>query len=508
MERIIEEIREDLDRRLAVAADRLTDRTLTEDPAYAALLGRAELRERVHHTLRQTVEGLVRVSRAEPVELAGARATGALRAGQGLPLGSLRRVYRRAGRLVWQCLTEAVAAHDRAALPRLLAGAGALWDVLDQLAEAASEAYHAAEAERGERERERRAALLDALLDDSGPAAAAPEPAAAAAARLGLPERGRFAVVVLAPSGPAGDGPDGPGPAPGGRWYEGYGTGAGGGSGDGAPGPAPGGGGYYGVGAGAAGPASRPGPGGPGGTGGPGPGPGGGSYGGDGAGGPASRQGPGGPGGAGGGSDGPRVLWRIRADGETGVAELGPHPLEALRALLAPLPVRAGISPVVATPAELAGARRLAALALRTGPSGPGPGAAALLDERLPAALVAADPELAGRLREVVLGPVLALPPQEARVLLVTLGTWLACRGSTTYAAQRLYCHRNTVSNRLRRLEQLTGRALSDPAHVVELALAHAAVVQRPTAPPSPPADAGDGPTPAGTARRSPRSPG
>ncbi|MFF2197150.1 helix-turn-helix domain-containing protein, partial [Streptomyces sp. NPDC058157] len=196
--------------------------------------------------------------------------------------------------------------------------------------------------------------------------------------------------------------------------------------------------------------------------------------------------------------------------GETALAELGHHPLEALRALLAPLPVRAGISPVVGSPAELAGARRLAALALRAAPPPAGSGAA-LLDERLPAALVAADPELAARLREVVLGPVLALPGQEARVLLVTLGTWLACQGSTTYAAQRLYCHRNTVSNRLRRLEHLTGRTLSDPAHVVELALAHAAVALRPTAGPAPggadPA-AGGGPTPAGTARRSPRSPG
>ncbi|MCC0099720.1 helix-turn-helix domain-containing protein [Streptomyces flavotricini] len=106
----------------------------------------------------------------------------------------------------------------------------------------------------------------------------------------------------------------------------------------------------------------------------------------------------------------------------------------------------------------------------------------------------------------------LALPAEDRRVLLTTLGTWLTCQGSTTYAAQRLYCHRNTVSNRLRRLERLTGRTLSDPAHVVELALAHAAVLQRandpatspaPQAAPAPPA----GPTPAGTARRSPRPP-
>lgn len=425
MDRIIEEIREDLSRRIAVAADRLTDRTLTEDPAYAALTGRAELRERIHHTLHQAVEGLVRSSRGLPVELAGARATGALRAGQGLPLDSLRRTYRYGGRLLWQSLTEAVAAHDRAALPRLLPGAGALWDVLDQMTEAASEAYRLAEAERAGRERERRAALLDALFDGSGPVAEA-------AAQLGLPERGRFAVVALGPAGPGGP--------------------------------------------------SRP-------DGGP------------------PDGGPGAESGAGPGS--PRLLWRVRADGETGLADLGHLPLESLRSLLDPLAVRAGVSPVVGTPAELAGARRLAVLALRTAPPAAAPGAA-LLDERLPAALVAADPELAARLRRVVLGPVLELPAEDARLLLSTLGTWLACQGSTTYAAQRLYCHRNTVSNRLRRLERLTGRALSDPAHVVELALAHAAAAQAPSSPAAATAPAAPqaGPTPAGTARRSPRSPG
>ncbi|MFF5703061.1 helix-turn-helix domain-containing protein [Streptomyces sp. NPDC012794] len=419
MDRIIEEIREDLGRRIAVAADLLTDRTLTGDPACAALTGRAELRERIHRTLHQAVDGLVRSSRGLPVELSGARATGTLSAGQGLPLDSLRRTYRYGGRLLWQSLIEAVTAHDRAALPRLLPAAGTLWDVLDQMTEAASEAYRLAEAGRGARERERRAALLDALLDGSGPVAEA-------AARLGLPERGRFAVVVLGP---------------------------------------------------------------------------------DCAGGPARPDG-----GPEAGPDSPRLLWRIRADGETGLADLGHHPLESLRRLLAPLAVRAGVSPVVGTPAELAGARRLAALALRAEQPSAAPGAA-LLDERLPAALVAADPELAARLRQVVLGPVLELPTEDARVLLTTLGTWLACQGSTTYAAQRLYCHRNTVSNRLRRLERLTGRALSDPAHVVELALAHAAAAQGPSAagttpaaPPGPAVPAG--PTPAGTARRSPRPPG
>ncbi|PWK66804.1 DNA-binding PucR family transcriptional regulator [Streptomyces sp. CG 926] len=434
MERIIEEIREDLSRRLAVAADRLADRTLAEDPAYAALLGRAELRERIHDTLHQAVEGLLRGARGLPVELAGARAVGALRAEQGLPLASLLRTHRRGGLLLWQSLTDAVTAHDRAALPALLPGASVLWDVVDQMTDAMTESYRRTETAHGDRDRERRAALLDVLLAGAEGPSATEEAAAAAAAQLGLPERGRFTVVVLAAEG------SGAPPAP-----------------SAAPTPAPG-----------SGVASSP-----------------------------------------------RVLWRFRADGEVGLVELGHHPLESVRDLLAPLGVRAGVGPVVTAPAELARAHRLAALALRTAPESEGP-RTALLDERLPAALVAAQAELAGRLRQVVLGPVLALPAEDRRTLLTTLGTWLACQGSTTDAAQRLYCHRNTVSNRLRRVEQLTGRSLSDPRHVVELALAHAAVLQRveaesvmrPAAPGSRTGRTGrTSRTPGGTARRSPRRP-
>ncbi|MFD6912654.1 helix-turn-helix domain-containing protein [Streptomyces virginiae] len=447
MERIIEEIREDLSRRIAVAADRLADRTLAEDPAYAALLGRAELRERIHDTLRQAVEGLLRSCRGLPVELADARAVGALRAEQGLPLASLLRTHRRGGRLLWQSLTEAVTAHDRAALPRLLPAASVLWDVVDRTADAMTESYRRAEAAHGDRDRERRAALLDVLLDGADGPSAAVE---AAAAQLGLPERGRFTVVVLAAEVSAG-----PSRTP---------------SGDpsrtppGIPSAAP--------------TAAVP---------------------------PA-------PAGGSGAASAPRVLWRFRADGEVGLVELGHHPLESVRDLLAPLGVRAGVGPVVGAPAELARAHRLAALALRTAPESEGP-RIALLDERLPAALVAAEAELAGRLRQVVLGPVLALPVEDRRTLLTTLGTWLACQGSTTDAAQRLYCHRNTVSNRLRRVEQLTGRSLSDPRHVVELALAHSAVLQRVeaepvTRPAAPgPRTARSSRTPGGTARRSPRRP-
>ena len=42
--------------------------------------------------------------------------------------------------------------------------------------------------------------------------------------------------------------------------------------------------------------------------------------------------------------------------------------------------------------------------------------------------------------------------------LLDTLVAWFACEGSAQRAGQRLYCHRNTVLNRLRRCDPVTSR--------------------------------------------------
>jgi DNA-binding PucR family transcriptional regulator len=44
-------------------------------------------------------------------------------------------------------------------------------------------------------------------------------------------------------------------------------------------------------------------------------------------------------------------------------------------------------------------------------------------------------------------------------VLLRTLAAWLDTGGSAGQTAAQLYCHRNTVLNRLRRVEALTGRS-------------------------------------------------
>ncbi|MET9458226.1 helix-turn-helix domain-containing protein [Streptomyces canus] len=167
-----------------------------------------------------------------------------------------------------------------------------------------------------------------------------------------------------------------------------------------------------------------------------------------------------------------RFIWRMRADGEVAVVALAPgQGLDAVaRALDGRCAGPGGISPVVPGLAELGRARRLAELALRTCP--PDGTAVVRLDQRMPTALVVSQPELADRLVSDVFGALLELEPADRAVLLETLDVWLVCEGSAGRAAGRLYCHRNTVFNRLRRLEQLTSRSLARPRDLIEMTLA------------------------------------
>lgn len=169
---------------------------------------------------------------------------------------------------------------------------------------------------------------------------------------------------------------------------------------------------------------------------------------------------------------GVRFLWRMGADCEIAVVSLAEGTgLDALSELLeGRCPGPGGISPVVTGLAELGRARRLAELALRTSP--PESRLIVRLDRRMAGALVVGQPELAGLLVADVLGALLELDPADRAVLLETLDVWLDCEGSAGRAASRLYCHRNTVFNRLRRLEQLTSRSLSRPRDLTEMTLA------------------------------------
>ncbi|MGW2276908.1 PucR family transcriptional regulator [Streptomyces sp. NPDC001770] len=185
--------------------------------------------------------------------------------------------------------------------------------------------------------------------------------------------------------------------------------------------------------------------------------------------------------------DGALALWHTGPDAELAVVALesadrakgsaaGSGTGEALARLAAETAVPAGtgvgVSSAVEGLAALGEARRLAETALRACPAS---GGLVLLDEHLPTALVVSSPTLGTALADRVLGPLDDIDPADRDVLVETLTAWLEADGSAQRAAARLYCHRNTVLNRLRRFEQLSGRCLTRPADAVEVCLALAA---------------------------------
>lgn len=170
-------------------------------------------------------------------------------------------------------------------------------------------------------------------------------------------------------------------------------------------------------------------------------------------------------------SGGLRVAWRIRPDREIGLVALGSaQPADVARLLDAAGGLRAGVSPAVDGLADVDVAHRLAETALQALPAGTP--LVAELDTRLPGALLVTAPDLSARLVRRTLGPMLDLDADECALLRETLRTWLDTGGSASQTAAKLYCHRNTVLNRLRRLEALTGRSVDRADHLVELSLA------------------------------------
>lgn len=159
---------------------------------------------------------------------------------------------------------------------------------------------------------------------------------------------------------------------------------------------------------------------------------------------------------------GVRSVWGWRSGAQVGVVALGTRPVTDVLGWLAEQaqgPV--GASPVVEGAASVAAAWRLADTAARTLPAGQA--RVVTIDDRLPEALLSSSPEITERLVAQSLGRLLELPGEERDVLLGTLTAFLAADGSPTRAAEQLYCHRNTVMHRLRRIEQVTGRSVADP---------------------------------------------
>ncbi|MGW5731480.1 MULTISPECIES: PucR family transcriptional regulator [Streptomyces] len=148
-------------------------------------------------------------------------------------------------------------------------------------------------------------------------------------------------------------------------------------------------------------------------------------------------------------------FWRPRAETVAGLVRVKASDGAPLGDVLRAQGVcRAGISPPFEELSAAAQGLRLARRALDTLP--PTGGEVASLDERLVHAALGAEPEIAERLAIRYLGGVLR-SGVERPVLLETLRIWLDSGCSASGAATRLFCHRNTILNRIGRVAELTG---------------------------------------------------
>jgi hypothetical protein len=165
-----------------------------------------------------------------------------------------------------------------------------------------------------------------------------------------------------------------------------------------------------------------------------------------------------------------RSAWRLLPDVQVGVLEIGEARLEDLIDLLeASGPVRIGISPIFE---ELADAARAVELARLAGAAAPLRGGTARFEDNPVGIVAAAAGDVMERMAREVLGALDTLADAEKHVLLETLRVWVEVGGSPSKAANRLFCHANTIRARLRRFEEKTGLRLDRPADAAALCLA------------------------------------
>jgi DNA-binding CsgD family transcriptional regulator len=181
-----------------------------------------------------------------------------------------------------------------------------------------------------------------------------------------------------------------------------------------------------------------------------------------------------------------RTAWRLRPDGPAGIAAIPAHcDADGIQAVLHnAVAGRIGLSPPYHDLRDTAAAVRLAAVARASlAPEAQGP---TTIHADPTATLLAASPDIGMLISNHVLAAVLDHPDRLS--LLETLWTWLSTGESTSDIASRLYCHRNTIRNRLAKIEQLTQRSLTRPCDAAALytaAYAHRLTCPEATAPPA-----------------------
>jgi PucR C-terminal helix-turn-helix domain/GGDEF-like domain len=166
--------------------------------------------------------------------------------------------------------------------------------------------------------------------------------------------------------------------------------------------------------------------------------------------------------------------WKLTSDALIGVVQVpGADTGPLISRLRAHAELRHGVSPTFNDLARARSAVRLARIALSgAAPTGDQVG---IFDKQSIVMAAVSDPDIACQIRRRVLAGLDGMADEERAVLLETLEKWMDSGGSASVAATTLFCHPNTVRNRLRRIERATERLLTRPRDVAELCLALAA---------------------------------
>ncbi|MGH8997126.1 MAG: helix-turn-helix domain-containing protein, partial [Acidimicrobiales bacterium] len=160
--------------------------------------------------------------------------------------------------------------------------------------------------------------------------------------------------------------------------------------------------------------------------------------------------------------------WRLTPSLHLGIVSLHPHQYETvLKILDEKASARTGLSPAYRSLSDTPRALRLARAALSLVPAGSAE--VRTFDPSPLAALVVHEPGEGKRLANEVLGSVTGLAAKDRANIVETLVAYLDHGGSAEQAGLALGCHANTIRYRLRRLQALTGRSLSDPHGIAEL---------------------------------------
>jgi DNA-binding PucR family transcriptional regulator len=163
--------------------------------------------------------------------------------------------------------------------------------------------------------------------------------------------------------------------------------------------------------------------------------------------------------------------WQLRPDTQVGIVYVPARQRhDALLEVLGNYPdARLGISPSYLKLDQTGEALRFARIAMTAAPVG---GGVIVFDDNPLLVASVAEPDVMRRVADTVLGPLATMRTDDRRILLDTFAAWLHARGSADLAGQQLFVHPNTVRQRLRRLEERTGRSLGDPLDVTALCLA------------------------------------